>query len=77
MKSVLILEHNYREEIGHVGLGVKWFIYICQLQSLEPVDTFHELSRRYFRGKLKPPFNKEARDSAGLTESWYLPLAVN
>lgn len=24
---------------------------------------------------IKPPFNKEAREEAGMTEDWYLPLA--
>ena len=75
-RSVEILDKNYGEEIGHVGLGVKWFSYICKSQSLEPISTFHEYSKTYFRGKLKAPFNTEARDTAGLSESWYLPLAA-
>lgn len=29
----------------------------------------------YFRGKLKPPFNDEARAKAGFTKSWYEPLS--
>jgi uncharacterized ferritin-like protein (DUF455 family) len=73
-RSSAILDKNYVEEIGHVGFGVKWFKFICQRRALNPIETFHTLSTKYFKGKLKEPFNREARDIAGLTEDWYLPL---
>ena len=82
-RSITILDHNYREEIGHVALGLKWFKYIAEkrkfsttsCQSSCCIDYFHQLSRRYFKGKLKEPFNHIARYQAGLTKEWYLPLA--
>lgn len=37
---------------------------------------FHALARAHFRGPLKPPFNEEARDRAGFTKGWYMPLAA-
>lgn len=74
--SVAVLDNNYREEIGHVAAGVKWFTYLCDERGISPVETFHDLSRKYFKGKLKPPFNESARDAAGLTEEWYMPLTV-
>jgi uncharacterized ferritin-like protein (DUF455 family) len=40
----------------------------------DPVKVFHMLSTMYFKGKLKPPFNINARNEAGLTEEWYMPL---
>jgi uncharacterized ferritin-like protein (DUF455 family) len=40
----------------------------------DPVKVFHMLSKVYFKGKLKPPFNINARNEAGLTEEWYMPL---
>jgi len=36
---------------------------------------FHTLVRRFMYGKLKPPFNEEARAAAGFGPEWYLPLA--
>ena len=81
-RSITILDHNYREEIGHVALGLKWFKYIAKnrkfstsCQSSYCIDYFHQLSRRYFKGKLKEPFNHIARYQAGLTNEWYIPLA--
>jgi uncharacterized ferritin-like protein (DUF455 family) len=29
----------------------------------------------YFRGELKPPFNIDARNQAGMPENFYLPVA--
>ena len=40
----------------------------------DPIRHFHILAKLYFQGKLKGPFNKEARDSIGMTQQWYLPL---
>ncbi|CAI5458576.1 unnamed protein product [Closterium sp. Yama58-4] len=39
------------------------------------VAEFHAIVRQHFRGKLKPPFNHDARAKAGLTRDWYEPLA--
>lgn len=75
VKSIAILDHNFREEVGHVSIGVKWFKELCSLRGLEPINTFHNLSEKYFKGKLREPFNHEARLEAGLTPEWYLPIA--
>jgi uncharacterized ferritin-like protein (DUF455 family) len=72
--SLKILDHNFKEEIHHVATGLKWFKYVCAELQLEPLEQFHLLSRKHFKGKLKPPFNVEARNTAGLTEEWYMPL---
>lgn len=75
-QSVAILDHNYKEEIGHVTIGVKWFKEICKLRGYEdPIKVFHELSSKYFKGKLREPFNHDARKAAGMTEDWYMPIA--
>jgi uncharacterized ferritin-like protein (DUF455 family) len=76
-KSASIIEVNYREEIGHVRIGVKWFEYICALDHRDPIEVFHQLSNKHFKGKLKEPFNHEARAQAGMTRDWYMPIAAN
>lgn len=76
--SLSILDHNYQDEIGHVKYGVKWFQYFCQQRHIcSPIDEFHRLSKLYFKGKLKEPFNRPAREYAGMTEEWYIPISAN
>jgi uncharacterized ferritin-like protein (DUF455 family) len=74
-KSVAVLERIYTCEIGHVAIGRRWFEWVAKQRALDPVTTWHELVRKYFKGSLKPPFNRAARDEAGLTTAYYEPLA--
>jgi len=53
-----------KDEITHVSAGLKWFTYLCKRDSKDPIPTFMEYVRANFRGKLKPPFNEEARLAA-------------
>ena len=66
-----ILEVIYQDEIGHVAIGTKWFHEICMRQSLKPDDVFRHKLEKYFKGQLKPPFNRDARDRAGLPRGYY------
>eukprot|EP00742_Colponemidia_sp_Colp-10_P011232 GILJ01012452.1.p1 GENE.GILJ01012452.1~~GILJ01012452.1.p1 ORF type:complete len:279 (+),score=30.38 GILJ01012452.1:34-870(+) len=74
--SADLYQKIYEDEINHVATGVKWFTYLCEHAEppKDPIATFHQLVRQYFRGNLKAPFNTEARTRAGMTEEWYLPL---
>ncbi len=74
-KSADILSTIYEEEIFHVHAGQKWFNYLCQKQNLDPAGTYQRLVQQYFKGRIKPPFNKVARTRAGFEEAFYLPLA--
>ncbi|CAM3782399.1 ferritin-like domain-containing protein [Litorimonas haliclonae] len=75
-KSVAILKVIYKDEIGHVKIGAKWFQNIAQLEGESPRPYFHKLVKTHFAGRLKPPFNVQARTLAGLTEDYYAPLAI-
>lgn len=74
--SAEALEIVYRDEIGHVGIGRRWFEHLCRARGLAPVATYHQLAREHFRAALKPPFNAEARGRAGLGPEYYEPLAA-
>ena len=74
-KSAIILEKIALEEIPHVATGVRWFEYICSKRAINPITEFHRLVAERFKGKLKPPFNKVARDKAHLSPAYYLPLS--
>lgn len=73
--SADILRMIYREEQQHVAAGARWFNYLCEAGKLDPQATFQTLVRKHFRGLLKPPFNTDARDAAGLERSFYEPLS--
>lgn len=73
--SAAILEIIYRDEIGHVAAGSRWFAWFCMRDGLDPVATFHDRVRRHFVGTLKTPFNRGARNAAGLAAAYYEPLA--
>ncbi|RLN37391.1 hypothetical protein BBO99_00003862 [Phytophthora kernoviae] len=75
--SLTIIHKNYREETTHVGAGVRWFRYVCERDGEDAIGKFHEIVPQYYKGTLKPPFNTEARDKAGMLEEWYLPLSID
>jgi len=74
--SAGVLEIIYRDEIGHVEIGIRWFEHVCRSRGLAPITTYHDLVRKHFRGKLKPPFNAEARRRAGFGPEYYEPLVA-
>jgi uncharacterized ferritin-like protein (DUF455 family) len=70
-QSADLLRRIYRDEIGHVATGVRWFDYLCGVRGLVPEEVFQDRIRRYFRGGLKPPFNVAARTAAGFPARYY------
>lgn len=70
-----ILARIGREEVPHVAAGVRWFEYLCTRRQIPPTSTFHDLVRRHFAGTVKPPFNRQLRDAAGMDIGYYAPLA--
>jgi len=75
LKTAECLKVIYHEEISHVYAGQKWFKYLCRTANIEPEQTYQQLVRHYFKGRIKPPFNQRARALAGFEEEFYLPLA--
>ncbi len=75
-ESAAVLGLIYRQEIGHVAAGRRWFEHVCAVRDVEPEPTYQQLVRRHFKGLLKPPFNIAARTEAGFGEQFYLPLAA-
>lgn len=74
-ESAAVLRRIYEDEIVHVSFGRRWFDWACARHGLEPVETYHDRVRRYFKGTLKTPFNEAARARAGLSAAFYAPLA--
>jgi uncharacterized ferritin-like protein (DUF455 family) len=70
--SAEVLRRIYRDEVGHVAAGVRWFRHECARRSLDEASAWRELVGRHCRDALKPPFNAPARDRAGLPRGFYL-----
>lgn len=74
--TVKILRRILNDEVAHVGAGTRWFETCCSERRIPPPIAWRALLARYFKGSVKPPFNDSARESAGLTREYYLPLVV-
>lgn len=74
--SASILNRIYTDEIRHVRAGTKWFESGCRTVNASPEAHWKMLVNRHFRGAVKPPFNDSARLSAGLTQEYYLQVAI-
>lgn len=75
-ESADVLRVIYRDEIGHVAIGKRWFDWLCADRELEPRKTWRDLVRRHFKGAIKPPFNDDARAAAGFDIADYTGLAA-
>ncbi len=75
IKSARIMNRIYHDEIRHVSIGFRWFSKLCDSESSSE-SQWQFLVKQHFRGPLKSPFNDSARESAGLTRSYYSELAT-
>lgn len=73
-KAVEILDIIYRDEIGHVETGTRWFRYLCDKHELNSEEVFKNLINEYMKGRLRGPFDHDVRKRAGFTEEELLFL---
>ena len=68
-ESARALDIILRDEIGHVGLGDRWFRILCTARGLEPEQTFRELLKQHKAPRPITPMNETARLAAGFTRA--------
>jgi len=73
--SADILAVILEEEISHVAAGSRWFKFLAERGGLDADAWFKDLVKSYFKGQIKPPFNRYARNKAGMPVSFYEPLS--
>lgn len=66
-RLVAILDVIYREEIGHVEIGTRWFRHLCAERDLDPRATFRDLLSEYMAGRIRGPYDELGRMHAGFT----------
>jgi uncharacterized ferritin-like protein (DUF455 family) len=50
-------------------VGNRWYAYLCEQRSLEPIATYRQLATQYAAPVLRGPFNLAARKAAGFSEA--------
>jgi uncharacterized ferritin-like protein (DUF455 family) len=73
--SARVLDIILRDEIGHVGLGDRWFRQLCSERKLEPESTYRELLRDFKAPRPITPMNEPARLAAGFSPAELAALA--
>ena len=66
--SADILEIILAEEIPHVAAGTRWFLWCCQQENKEPLQTFSDLITDLAKASIRGPYNLPARNAAGFDD---------
>jgi len=76
-ESARIIDVIATEEVDHVRIGMRWFLYACEKECVhDPIAHFQRIALAHANaGALFPPFNEDARASVGLMPQWYWPVA--
>jgi uncharacterized ferritin-like protein (DUF455 family) len=64
-----ILQRILDDEVGHVGIGNRWYAWLCGRAGIDPLAGWDALARRHGASAPRPPFNRDARLRAGFTEA--------
>jgi uncharacterized ferritin-like protein (DUF455 family) len=70
-KTAAALRVIYKEEVGHVAAGMRWFRFECGRRGLAPEPAWRDLVARHFKGEIRAPFNDAARAAAGFPAAFY------
>ena len=73
--SARVLDIILRDEIGHVGLGDRWFRHLCGERNLAPESTYRDLLSRFKAPRPITPMNEAARLQAGFSAAELAALA--
>ena len=64
-----LLDRILHDEITHVRAGTRWFRYLCEQRSLDPIPVFRALLREYLSRPVATPMNTQARSQAGFSDA--------
>lgn len=67
-RAAEILRVIFRDEIGHVAIGSRWFGYLCEQRGMDREATFERLVLEYVDGRGARKIERAARAEAGFSE---------
>ncbi len=67
-EAAAILDIILRDEVGHVAIGNRWYRWLCERESKDPVKLYAELAQRHKAPQPRGPFNLDARRAAGFSD---------
>ncbi len=67
--AATLLDVIFRDEVGHVAVGNRWFKYICEQRGVNAEQTYLELLQQHREAQPRPPLHHDARIKAGFSES--------
>jgi uncharacterized ferritin-like protein (DUF455 family) len=74
--SAALLDRIYRDEVGHVALGTRWFRIVCAREGRDADATFLELAAPLLPRRGGRPLDEEGRRAAGFSERELAALAL-
>lgn len=67
--AATLLDIIFKDEIGHVDIGSRWFRYECKQRQVKPTETFFALIEKYFPKGVGGVLNLTAREQAGFSDA--------
>ncbi|MCW8983499.1 MAG: ferritin-like domain-containing protein [Gammaproteobacteria bacterium] len=67
--AATLLDVIFRDEVGHVAIGNRWFRTVCEQRGVNAEQTYLELLHQHKGAQPRPPFHHDARIEAGFSES--------
>jgi uncharacterized ferritin-like protein (DUF455 family) len=74
--SAAILERILEEEVGHVGLGSRWFGWVCERRGVDPETEYFRLVEHHLPLRDRGRLDFELRKRAGFSERELRRLAA-
>jgi uncharacterized ferritin-like protein (DUF455 family) len=74
-ESARCLDVVYRDEVGHVAVGTRWFRIVCARDGLDPERRFLELARPFLPRRRTLALDVAGRRAAGFSERELAELA--
>ncbi|MBV1776491.1 ferritin-like domain-containing protein [Burkholderiaceae bacterium DAT-1] len=68
-QAAALLDIIFRDEVGHVTVGNRWFRYLCAERGLDPIVAFRERLRDFDAPRHPGVMNVEARLKAGFEQA--------